>query len=238
MSELAPYREKWREVPGGDDVDARRFSADLLALPDGEFLALWNGQAAQRVAGVIGWIGPLYRDFFAGRRVLELGSGMGLDGLRFASQGAHWTFADIAADNLEVIERVARLKSLDITTHLIGDDLSFDALADGFDAVLACGSLHHVPFEMARRECRNVLGKLKPDGRWLELVYPRQRWIREGSPAFDRWGKMTDGDRTPWAEWYDAEKLRRRLAPAEFATILDFNFHNDDYCWLDFERRS
>ncbi len=121
---------------------------------------------------MIGWIGPLYRDFTNGRRVLELGSGLGLDGLRFASQGAHWTFADIAADNLAMIERIAALKGLKVTTHLIGSDLSFDKLDSQFDAVLACGSIHHVPFDIARQECLNVLKKLRIGGRWLELVYP------------------------------------------------------------------
>jgi hypothetical protein len=232
---LAAHREKWREVPGGDDTDARRYSSDLLKLSDTELLSFWEVMAANRASGVIGWIGPLYRDFVAGRRVLELGSGLGLDGLRFAGQGADWTFADIAADNLAMIERIARLKGLKVTTHLIGPDLSFDKLEGQFDAVLACGSVHHVPFEIARQECLNVLKKLKVGGRWLELVYPKERWIKEGSPAFDKWAKMTDGDRTPWAEWYDADKIRQRLAPAELRTILDFAFSSDNYRWLDFE---
>ena len=234
MDILAPYREKWREVPGGDDASARYFSTDLLEMPNEEFLALWESHAAKRVAGSLSWLGPMYRDFFSGRRVLELGSGLGLDGLRFAAQGANWTFADIAADNLKVIERVASLKGLRIKTFLIGNDLSFEALGGQFDAVLASGSMHHVPFEMAREECQSVLRRLKPGGRWIELAYPKERWVREGSPPFDQWGKGTDGDRTPWAEWYDAEKLRERLAPAVFTTILDFGFSNDDFHWFDF----
>lgn len=234
MDVLAPYREKWREVPGGDATDARTFSTEILKLADSAFLAFWEQMAAQRVAGVLGWVGPLYRDYFKGRRVLELGSGLGTDGLRFAAQGAQWTFADIAPDNLRLIERVAALKGLDVATHLIGDDLSFAGLGE-FDAILACGSIHHVPFEIARKECLEVLRHLKSGGRWIELVYPKERWLKEGSPSFDRWGKMTDGDRTPWAEWYDAEKIRQRLAPANLATILDFTFDGDQYRWLDFE---
>lgn len=234
MDVLAPYREKWREVPGGDDAAGRYFSTDLLAMPDGEFLALWEKHATGRVTGSLSWLGPVYRDFFAGRRVLELGSGLGLDGLRFAGQGANWTFADIAADNLKLIERVAALKGLRVKTFLIGSDLSFDALGGQYDAILASGSMHHVPFEIAREECLSALRRLKPGGRWIELAYPKERWLREGSQPFDQWGKGTDGDRTPWAEWYDADKLRARLAPATFATVLDFGFYDDNFRWFDF----
>ena len=128
MDVLAPYREKWREVPGGDDASPRFFSTDMLAMPDAEFLAMWERNAAKRIAGSLSWLGPLYRDFLAGRRVLELGSGLGFDGLRFAAQGAAWTCADIAPDNLKVIKRVASLKGLSISTFLINEDLSFDSL--------------------------------------------------------------------------------------------------------------
>ena len=228
------HREKWREVPGGTDTDERRFSSALLSLADADLLNFWEGQAGSRASGVIGWVGPLYRDFFASRRVLELGSGLGLDGMRFAIQGANWTFADIAPDNLDVLRRIADLKGVKATFHLISDDLSFDGL-EMFDAVLACGSLHHVPFDLARAECANVLTHLRPGGRWIELVYPRERWIKAGCPGFDQWGKMTDGERTPWAEWYDGDKLRQRLAPAQFRTILDFNFKDDHFKWLDLE---
>jgi ubiquinone/menaquinone biosynthesis C-methylase UbiE len=234
MDILAPYREKWREVPGGDDNSGRLFSTDLLAMPDAELLSFWEANAAKRVAGSLSWLGPVYRDFFTGRRVLELGSGLGYDGLRFAAQGAHWTFADIAPENLKLIERVASLKGLSIKTFLIGDDLSFDALGGRYDAVLASGSIHHVPFEMARAECLSVLRRLKPGGRWIELAYTKERWVRDGSPPFDQWGKATDGDRTPWAEWYDADKLRARLGPATFSTVLDFSFYDDNFRWFDF----
>lgn len=77
MDVLAPYREKWREVPGGDDDAGRHYSTDLLAMPGREFLGLWEGHAAKRVTGSLGWLGPLYHDFFAGRHVLELGSTWG-----------------------------------------------------------------------------------------------------------------------------------------------------------------
>src|SRR5437899_9129928 len=235
IDELARYREKWREAPRGSDMDGRVFSTDLLALADVELLAAWNAMAVRRYAGEIGWLAPLYADSFRSRRVLELGSGLGFDGLRFVEAGASWTFADIVPDNLAVIRRVARLKGLEgrVRFHLIGDDLSFAGLPDDYDAIWVFGSIHHVPFEMARREALAALGHLKPGGRWMELVYPRERWLREGAPPFEQWGKLTDGERTPWAEWHDVEKVRRRLFPAPLRTVLDFEFCAQNYRWLD-----
>src|SRR5260370_17092315 len=110
--ELARYREKWREAPRGSDMDGRVFSTDLLALADADLLSAWNSMAARRYAGEIGWLAPLYADSFCSRQVLELGSGLGFDGLRFVEAGAAWTFADIVPDNLAVIRRVAGLKGL------------------------------------------------------------------------------------------------------------------------------
>jgi SAM-dependent methyltransferase len=235
---LAAYREKWREAPQGSDTDGRAFSSDLLALPDGALLARWDAMAARRASGELGWLATLYADTFRDRRVLELGSGLGFDAMRFAARGANWTCADIVADNLALIRRVAALKGLGgrIETHLIDDDLSFAGLTPGYDVIWVFGSIHHVPFETARREALSALELLQPGGRWMELVYPRERWLREGALPFAEWGKLTDGERTPWAEWHDSEKVRQRLAPASFATVLDFGFCADNYRWIDLER--
>jgi SAM-dependent methyltransferase len=232
---LDPYREKWREAPRGSDVDGRVYSSDLLRLGEQEFLSTWSDMAARRAGGELGWLGPLYLDTFRGRRVLELGSGLGFDGLRFAEAGVSWTFADIVADNLAVIRRVAELKGLSerVRFHLIGDDLSFASLPRDYDVIWAFGSLMNVPFDLVRRESLDALGHLKPGGRWMELVYPRERWLREGALPFEKWGMLTDGERTPWVEWYDIEKVRRRLFPAPLRTVLDFEFCGNNYRWLD-----
>lgn len=231
MDTLDRFREKWREVPGGDDVDGRVYSDDLMALSDAELLARWEAMAARRAGGVVGRMEPLYRDFFRDSHVLEIGGGLGFDGLRFAAQGAFWTFADIVPGNLAVIDRVASLKGLTVGLQKIGEDLSF---CGEFDAIVAIGSIHHVPFDVARKEALNALSCLKIGGRWIELVYPRERWLREGSMPFDQWGSRTDGERTPWVEWYDAEKVRHRLRPAILKTILDMELASHSHRWLDF----
>jgi hypothetical protein len=217
----------------GSDMDGQVFSTACWPFRY-RLVATWDAMAAGDMAArSVGSL--LYGDTFRDRQVLELGSGLGFDGLRFAAGGAAWTFADIVPDNLAVIRRIASLKGLEprVHFHLIGDDLSFAGLPEDYDVIWVFGSIHHVPFEIARREAVDALGHLKPGGRWMELVYPRERWLREGALPFEQWGKLTDGERTPWAEWHDVEKVRRRLFPAPLRTVLDFEFCAQNYRWFD-----
>jgi SAM-dependent methyltransferase len=226
--------DKWREVPGGSDLGDRQFSTDMRDMTDAALVAEWDRQQEEG-AELRGWWWRLYAAQLHGRKVLEIGSGMGFDALHFAQNGAHWTCCDIAPSNLAIIERVSAAKNVEIRTLPITSLASFDSLPRDFDAVWCCGSLLHIPFEDAREECAAILGHLKPGGRWIELAYPRERWVREGSPSFDEWGAMTDGPRTPWAEWYGMEKLKERLHPAGLQPLLEYRFHSDNYIWLDAE---
>lgn len=224
--------DKWREVPGGSDQHARQFSDSLLQLDEAALLADWSRQHGE--AGALrGWYWTLYGDVLRGKRVVEVGSGRGFDAIALASRGVAMTCCDIVESNLEIIRRVARARGLDIATLHIRDLADFERLPAGFDAVWAIGSIHHMPFEAAREESHALLAKLAPRGRWIELSYPRERWVREGSPSFERWGQMTDGERTPWAEWYDMEKLKQRLWPWRLEPVLERRFESDAYVWLD-----
>src|SRR5580692_10854792 len=75
-------------------------------------------------------------------------------------------------------------RGLDIATLHIDGLGAFDRLPHDFDAVWCIGSIHHMPFEAAREESHAIIQHLKPEGRWIELAYPRERWVREGSPPF------------------------------------------------------
>jgi SAM-dependent methyltransferase len=226
---LPKLKSKWREIPGGQ---GRLYSDDLGGLSEADLLAAWQGQYAGTTNRE--WYRRLYGRLFRGSRILDVGSGMGFDAIFFSGEGAHVTCCDVAEGNLEVIRRVARGMGRQVSTVLIDGLQSFDALGE-YDVVWCNGSLLHVPFEAAREESQILLGHLRPDGRWIELAYPRERWVREGSPPFETWGTMTDGDRTPWAEWYDLEKLRRRLHPRELRPVLDLKFGYDAFIWLDVE---
>jgi SAM-dependent methyltransferase len=229
---LPKMAEKWREVPGGSDHHPRQFSDQLLQGSDAELSAAWSRQY-EEASGLRGWYWKLYGEILRGKRVLEIGSGMGFDAVHLASQGAAMTCCDIAPANLEIVRRVARARGLAIETLHIDGIGAFDKLPRDFDAVWVIGSIHHMPFEEAREESAAVLEHLRPGGRWIELTYPRERWVREGSPPFDQWGHLTDGERTPWAEWYDTEKLKLRLHPWRLQPTFEHRFGSDTYVWMD-----
>jgi 2-polyprenyl-3-methyl-5-hydroxy-6-metoxy-1,4-benzoquinol methylase len=236
-----PYdtlRRKWIEVPL--DVNGERIkTSELLRLPDQELLKVWSTARDKDGQGpgfaVRGWYRTLYADFVRGKRLIDVGSGLGFDSITFAQYGANVTFVDLAQTNLLVLQRLCDLLGVrERTTFLYMEDVSsLEALPRDFDVVLAVGSLHNAPFEVMKPEVLEIVRHLKLGGRWLQLAYPKTRWIREGALPFDEWGERTDGAGTPWEEWYDVPKLLELLTPAKFDLVFYCEFHNADFNWFD-----
>lgn len=232
--------QKWHEVPATHED---RFSTkNLLMLSDDELLAAWNQRAAQ-VRGAKGihvgdWEVYVYADLFKGRKVIEVGPGLGVLGISFLERGAKMTFVDVVESNLKMIERVCRIKKLENVKFLHlkqFDDLQ--QLDTDYDAIFAHGSLHHAPTEVIKPEFTALASRLKVGGRFIMLTYPKSRWQNEGSPDFSQWGKSTDGEATPWAEWYDVPKLLKQLMPCRFHVLMTFdNIANGDMNWFDLVR--
>lgn len=232
--------QKWHEVP---TTHEDRFSTkNLLMLGDDELLAAWNQRAAQ-VRGAKGihvgdWEVYVYADLFKGRKVIEVGPGLGVLGISFLERGAKMTFVDVVESNLKMIERVCRIKNLENAKFLHlkqFDDLQ--QLDSDYDAVFAHGSLHHAPADVIKPEFTALASRLKVGGRFIMLAYPKSRWQNEGSLDFSQWGKSTDGEATPWAEWYDVPKLLKQLLPYRFHVLMAFdNIANGDMNWFDLVR--
>jgi SAM-dependent methyltransferase len=233
-------RRKWHEVPaGGQRVTTRQ----LLALADEELLEQWHRIRLEASAGpafdVRGWYHLLYSDILRGKRVMDVGCGLGIDGVTFAERGGRMTFVDIVQSNLAVVERVCKLLGLDgVAFRYMEDISSLAGLPTDYDVIWCQGSLINAPFHVIRAEAQELLRHLPVGGRWIELAYPKIRWEREGRPPFHEWGGFTDGPGTPWVEWYDLEKLRAALEPAQFDVVLYLEFHNSDFNWFDLVRRA
>ena len=233
---MSSLRHKWKEVPGA--VSDRHKTNELFNLSGKDLLEFWIATRNRDTTGarfpVRGWYHELYKDILRGKKVLEVGSGLGIDGITFAQHGAHVTFVDIVETNLKVVQRVCSLLNLNNTVfHYMETIASLELLDANYDAVWAQGSLINAPFKIIQEEVHEILKHLKQNGRWIELAYPESRWKREGCMPFDKWGERTDGAGTPWVEWYDLNKMKALFNPINFDVVLYFEFHNNDFNWFD-----
>lgn len=234
-------RKKWSEVPAG--LMDRRRTSELAQVSDEELLNYWRKVHEEATQGdgfkVRGWFHHIYSEMLKDKSVMDVGSGLGIDGLTLAQAGARMTFVDIAEENLQVLKRLCPLLGInEARFHHVIDLDSLEVLPRDYDAIWCQGSMINAPSQFMAHESKKLLEHLPVGGRWIELCYPRERWVREGELPFSEWGALTDGQGTPWMEWYDLDRLLQRLQPAEFSPLLSFNFHNDDFNWFDLLRRA
>jgi 2-polyprenyl-3-methyl-5-hydroxy-6-metoxy-1,4-benzoquinol methylase len=232
-----PYetlREKWVEIP---TTNSEILSTEqLLALSDDALLAKWEKTRLEVSTGSEfshrGWYYALYADGMRGKKVMDIGSGFGMDSITFAQHGAKLTFVDLVQTNLKVLERLCKILGLkEVQFHWFEDLDSLRALDADYDVIMAMGSLHNAPAEVMKPEYQELLKHLKVGGRWLQLAYPKSLWVRHGRLPFDKWGQMLEG--SPWEEWYDLPKLLSMFEPAKFDVLLYHEFHDGDFNWFD-----
>ena len=230
-------REKWREIPA--TRQERLESRAMLALSDEELLEYWEECRRQTTTPEVrGWYHDFYADSFAGMRLADVGPGVGVDGIHFAQRGARVTFVDIVRDNLLLIERVCRLKGIDAQYHFVEDFFSY-SFREPFDVYTFIGSMHNAPFEFSRRQVLALMEHLVPGGRVVMLAYPRERYEQCGARDFAEFGRMTDGERTPWCEWYDEAKIKSLFGPGfELNWSRNFGTGGIEFNLFDLTRKS
>lgn len=122
---------------------------------------------------------PGFADFarWRGKRVLELGCGIGTDTINFARAGARVTAVDLSADSLDVARRRAEVFRLADRIRFYtadGECLSETVPVETYDLVYAFGVIHHTPHpEQAVRQLRRYLA---PGGTLKLMVYHRYAW--------------------------------------------------------------
>ncbi len=105
---------------------------------------------------------------YTGRRVLEIGVGLGTDLAQFGKAGAECHGIDITDRHLELTARNFTLRGLAVTLKKC-DATRIEYPSEHFDVVYSFGVIHHIPDAAAvLREIRRVL---KPGGRCLVALY-------------------------------------------------------------------
>src|SRR6267143_5457642 len=110
---------------------------------------------------------------FAGARglkVLEIGCGLGTDGVQFAKAGADYTGVDLTDAAVDLARRRFELFGLR-GKFQIADAESLDFADESFDLVYSHGVLHHTPD--TARAVREIHRVLRPGGRAIVMLYHR-----------------------------------------------------------------
>src|SRR5271170_1448373 len=118
-------RKKWVTVP--TTALGSQKTTELLKLSNQELLAEWEKARVDITTGPDfshrGWYHALYAPGMHGKKVLDIGSGFGVDSISFAQHGAKLTFVDLVESNLKVLERLCAIMGIRDVSFLLLEDL-------------------------------------------------------------------------------------------------------------------
>src|SRR5579872_2555143 len=144
----------------------QRGTLEFFQNVDAAFYA-WNA-SLHSADGRFAKLFPYHR--YAGRRVLEIGCGMGTMAMNWALRGAEITAVDLNPTSIE--QTKSRFALMGLSGHIQQADANVLPLEDAsFDYVYSWGVLHHSPnLQMSMRELLRVL---RPGGEFGVMLYSR-----------------------------------------------------------------
>jgi 2-polyprenyl-3-methyl-5-hydroxy-6-metoxy-1,4-benzoquinol methylase len=239
MSEFEHYdfeeaMQYWENAPSGL---GKLSSRDMLRMSTSQFAESWKTHYLSRKFHY--WEEQRFqnrlRAFFAGKKVLSFGSGLGFMELEFVESGADLTCADIVQSNLDVIERAAIELSLPIP-RLVGlGGQGEDNYGDEFDCIFVNGSLMTMPNHLQAKTLANFREHLATNGYIFLMLYTRR--FAELFEAVDnpkKFARFSDPDvgelGNPWSDWHDEQKIVD-LAGSELSLLSTTEWNDGLYAW-------
>ena len=163
---------------------------------------------------------PKVVDFSAykGKRLLEIGCGVGIDLVRFAKQGAIVTGVDLAEQSIQLARKNFDLNDVNGNlTVMDGEHLEFGE--GSFDVVYAHGVLQYTG--ETERMIQEIHRVLKPGGEAIMMVYNRCSWLNLLSKLF---GVKLEHEDAPVLKKYSIREFRERLSQFSKIEIIPERF--------------
>ena len=122
---------------------------------------------------------PGFAEFerWRGKRVLEIGCGIGTDTINFARHGARVTAVDLTEKSLEVARQRAWVFGVANSIQFIqanAEELSSYVPVEPYDLVYSFGVIHHTPHP--ERVLQEIRKYVRPDTSVRIMVYNRWSW--------------------------------------------------------------
>lgn len=144
---------------------------------------------------------------YQGKRILEIGCGMGADAVEFVKHGAEYIGIDISIESLELAKKRFKVFGLEGKFYNLSGDDDLSHLGK-FDLVYSCGVLHHYP--NIEKIIENVHDLLIENGEFKFLVYARNSWkyamIQKGLDQYEAQAGC------PYAKAYTKEEIYELLS--------------------------
>ena len=159
---------------------------------------------------------PHIREFagfhlWQGKRVLEIGCGIGSDAEEFAKHGAEYVGIDISDESLGIAKQ--RFQVLDLQGTFLNRNAGENLKDLGkFDLVYSYGVIHHFPD--IDKTVNNIQKVLEPGGEFRFMVYAKNSWkyamIQKGIDQFEAQAGC------PYAQAFSHEEITQLLDNPEW----------------------
>jgi 2-polyprenyl-3-methyl-5-hydroxy-6-metoxy-1,4-benzoquinol methylase len=122
---------------------------------------------------------PAFAEFerWEGKRVLEVGCGIGTDSINFARAGAELTAVELSSESLRIAAQRAEVMGVADRIRFLeanAEELTATITDEPYDLVYSFGVIHHTPHpERALAEMRALVA---PGGTLKLMVYHRRSW--------------------------------------------------------------
>ncbi|MDW8015734.1 MAG: class I SAM-dependent methyltransferase [Bacteroidia bacterium] len=173
---------------------------------------------------------PRFADFprWRGKRVLEIGCGIGTDTINFARHGAFVTAVELSERSLEIAQKRAEVYGLQDRIRFVWgnvEELSDYVSIEPYDLIYSFGVLHHTPHpERALAQLRQYA---HPETELKIMVYHRYSWkvfwillkyakgrFWEAEKWIARYSEAQEG--SPVTYTYTRREIKALLSQADF----------------------
>lgn len=159
---------------------------------------------------------------WAGKRVLEIGCGIGSDAEEFAKAGAEYVGIDLSEQSVILSRNRFNVLGLEGEFHIKDASKSFADLGE-FDLVYSYGVIHHFPG--IDKIIANVKEVLAPGGEFRFMVYAKNSWkyamIQKGLDQFEAQAGC------PYAQAFSKDEIRQLLTEGWHVERL-----RQDHCFM------